>query len=74
MRRAIAAVVDFIVGDDVWVALGVGAAIAVTAVLARLPLDPWWLLPLAVPAVVAVSLLRTAGLGSRTGSRRRSAG
>jgi membrane protein implicated in regulation of membrane protease activity len=58
MRRALAAVVDFIAGDDVWVAVGVGAAVVLTVVLAHLPVDPWWLLPLAVPAIVAVSLLR----------------
>jgi hypothetical protein len=58
VRRAIAAVVDFVVGDDVWVAVGVGAAVVLTVVLARLPIDPWWLLPLAVPAIVAVSLVR----------------
>ena len=58
MRRAVAAVVGFIVGDDVWVAAGVGAAVVLTAVLARLPVDPWWLLPVAVPVIVAVSLVR----------------
>jgi len=58
MRRALAAVIDFVAGDDVWVAVGVACAVVLTAVLARLPLDPWWLLPLAVPAIVATSLLR----------------
>jgi hypothetical protein len=58
VRRAIFAIVDFLVGDDMWVAVGVGAAVVLTAALARLPVDPWWLLPLAVPAIVAVSLFR----------------
>ena len=58
MKRMIASVVDFIAGDDVWVALGVVCAIALTGVLARAGLDPWWLLPVVVPATVAVSLLR----------------
>ena len=61
MRRAVAAIVDFIVGDDVWVAVGVAAAVISTALLTRLPIDPWWLLPVAVPATVAGSLLRAAG-------------
>jgi hypothetical protein len=58
MRRAIVAVVDFVVGDDIWVAAGVAGAVVLTAVVAHLTVDPWWLLPLAVPAVVAVSLAR----------------
>ena len=61
MRRVVAAIVDFVVGDDVWVAVGVGAAVVITLLLARLPLDPWWVLPVAVPAIVAGSLLRAAG-------------
>ena len=58
MRRVIDAVVDFIVGDDVWVAVGIALAIALTAALDHLGADPWWLLPAAVPAIVVVSLLR----------------
>jgi hypothetical protein len=58
MRRVVDAITDFIVGDDVWVAVGVACAIALTAALDRLGADPWWLLPAAVPAVVVVSLLR----------------
>lgn len=61
MRRAIDAIVDFVVGDDVWVAVGVACAIALTAALHRLGADPWWLLPSAVPAIVVVSLLRATG-------------
>ena len=58
MKRVVAAIVDFIVGDDVWVAVGVACAIALTAALADLGVAAWWLLPAAVPAIVAVSLLR----------------
>ena len=58
MRRVIIAVVDFVAGDDIWVAAGVAGAVALTRALARLPVDPWWVLPLAVPAIVAISLLR----------------
>lgn len=60
MKRVVAAIVDFIVGDDVWVAVGVACAIALTAVLSGLGVAAWWLLPVAVPAIVAVSLLRAA--------------
>jgi hypothetical protein len=57
VRRFALGVVDFVVGDDVWVAVGVAGAVLLTAALTHL-VDPWWLLPLAVPAIVAVSLLR----------------
>ena len=67
MRRAVAAIVDFVVGDDVWVAVGVGATVVLTVLLAQLPLDPWWLLPVAVPAIVAGSLLRAAASGRADG-------
>ncbi|MCP9487495.1 MAG: hypothetical protein MSC30_16730 [Gaiellaceae bacterium MAG52_C11] len=50
--------IDFVAGDDVWVAVGVAGAIMLTGGLARLTIDAWWLLPLAVPAILAVSLLR----------------
>jgi hypothetical protein len=46
---------DFVVGDDPLVAAAVVAAIGVTA-LARV----WWLLPLAVAAVLYLSLRRAA--------------
>lgn len=59
MRRAARAAIDFVIGDDVWVAVGVAGAIMLTGAITRLAIDPWWLLPLAVPAIVAVSLLRT---------------
>jgi hypothetical protein len=58
MRRVADAIVDFVVGDDVWIAVGVACAIALTAALDRLGVGSWWLLPTAVPAIVVVSLLR----------------
>lgn len=61
MRRVVAGIVDFVVGDDVWVAVGVACAIALTALLADLGADPWWLLPSVVPGIVAISLLRATG-------------
>jgi hypothetical protein len=47
---------DFIVGDDWRVALGVVAAIAVVSFAAHHGANWWWLLPLAVTALLAVSL------------------
>jgi Na+-transporting NADH:ubiquinone oxidoreductase subunit NqrD len=44
---------DFVVGDDWVAAVGVAFALAVTAALAA-----WWVLPIAVALVLALSLAR----------------
>ena len=49
---------DFVVGDDWRVAVGIGVAIAATAVLAAAGVAAWWFMPLAVAAVLGLSLLR----------------
>jgi hypothetical protein len=51
---------DFVVGDDWRVALGVAVAIGADAGLVALDVDAWWLLPLAVAAVLWASLVREA--------------
>jgi hypothetical protein len=51
---------DFVVGDDWRVALGVAAAIAVTALVATSTVAAWWVLPLGVVALLADSLRRAA--------------
>jgi len=51
---------DFVVGDDWVVAAAVVAAIGATAAIAAAGVAAWWLLPLAVPAVLYVSLRRAA--------------
>jgi hypothetical protein len=48
---------SFIVGDDLPLALGAGAAIGVTAVLVLWGLNAWWLLPPAVVGLLAASVL-----------------
>lgn len=58
MRRAVAGVIDFVVGDDVSSALTVGLAVVATALVVRAGLDAWWLLPLAVPLAVLRSVTR----------------
>jgi ABC-type phosphate transport system auxiliary subunit len=50
---------DFIIGDDWRVALGVTAAIALLYVIARQGMNWWWMLPVAVAALLAVSLNNT---------------
>ena len=49
---------DFLVGDDWRVAVGVGTAVGLTALLAAASVPAWWVLPLAVAAVLWVSLRR----------------
>ena len=49
---------DFIVGDDWRVALGLVAALGSSALLANQKIAAWWLLPVAVIALLAESLRR----------------
>ena len=56
--RAARAVWEFVVGDDPWTALGVAAALGVTALLAGTGAAAWWVMPLAVVALLAMSLRR----------------
>jgi hypothetical protein len=49
---------DFLVGDDWRVAAGIAVAFALTALLATTSMPAWWLLPLAVAAVLGLSLRR----------------
>lgn len=47
---------DFIIGDDWLIALVIAAALVLLKIVSNASL--WWLLPLAVLAVLAVSLVR----------------
>ena len=47
---------DFIIGDDWRLALGVTVSIGVVFAVTREVADWWWLLPLAVAALLAVSV------------------
>ena len=49
---------DFIVGDDWTVAVGIAAAIGLTAALAHNGVTAWWSMPLAVVALLSFSLWR----------------
>ena len=51
---------DFVVGDDWRAAVGIVAAIGVTAALVAAGVDAWWLLPVSVAAILAFSLRREA--------------
>jgi hypothetical protein len=50
---------DFVVGDDWVVAVGAVAGLAGTATLAHFDVHAWWLMPLVVAALLALSLRRS---------------
>ena len=58
---------DFLVGDDWLAALGVGVALGATGFLAD-GYNPWWLLPVAIAAVLIVSVRRAAAAAVRAAS------
>ena len=61
MRRARALgefLYDFVIGDDPWIAVVVALALGTTAVLADTGASAWWVLPVAVGAVLSFSLYR----------------
>ena len=49
---------EFVVGDDWPTAVGVIAALALTAVIAGAGIAAWWVMPAAVAALLALSLRR----------------
>lgn len=60
MRRFAGFWWNFVVGDDWRVAAGIALALGLTALLATTSVPAWWLLPLAVAAVLWSSLRRAA--------------
>jgi hypothetical protein len=59
ISRMALAIWDFVVGDDWRVALGVAVAIGATALVADTSVAAWWVLPVAVVALLGDSLRRT---------------
>jgi hypothetical protein len=61
MTRAsalLAGVWEFVVGDDWRTALGVVLALSLTALLAGAAISAWWVMPIAVPGLLALSIRR----------------
>ena len=58
--RAARAVWEFVVGDDPVTALGVVVALGATALIAGAGVPAWWVMPLAVLALLGLSLRRAA--------------
>ena len=59
------AVWDFVVGDDWRTALGVALALGATALIAAAGIAAWWMMPLAVFGLLALSVRRAACAASR---------
>jgi hypothetical protein len=55
----------FVVGDDWLAAVAVAVALAITALVATTGAPAWWIMPVAVVAVLCLSLWRTVRAGSR---------
>jgi hypothetical protein len=63
MKRLLSCAVgvwEFVVGDDWRTALGVVLALALTALLAQTAVAAWWVMPLAVLVLLALSVRRAA--------------
>jgi hypothetical protein len=67
VQRIALGVWEFVVGDDWRAAVGVAVALGLTAILATTDLAAWWIMPLAVLAILALSLRRAARDASRRG-------
>jgi hypothetical protein len=66
-RRILLGVWEFVVGDDWRAALGVVFALGLTAIVATTDVAAWWIMPLAVLAILALSLRRAVRDASRSG-------
>jgi len=64
VRGFLLGVWDFVVGDDWRTALGVVLALGLTALLAE-SIAAWWVMPVAVLALLALSLRRAARAARR---------
>jgi len=58
LKRIAASVWDFVVGDDWVTALGVVAALGVTALIAGAGVAAWWVMPAAILLLLASSVRR----------------
>jgi hypothetical protein len=58
IAQAATGVWEFVVGDDPLTALGVVVAIGLTAIIAGAGVSAWWVMPVAVLGLLALSLRR----------------
>jgi hypothetical protein len=64
LRRFVRFWWEFVVGDDLALAVGAGAALGLTALLVHEGVNAWWLLPVAVVVLLAAAVLREGARGS----------
>jgi hypothetical protein len=60
IRVLLLAVWEFVAGDDWRTAIGVVFALGLTAILAAAGIPAWWVMPLAVFGLLALSIRRAA--------------
>jgi hypothetical protein len=58
---------EFVAGDDWLTALGVVLALVLTALVAETSVAAWWIMPLAVLVLLALSIRRAARGATRRG-------
>jgi hypothetical protein len=58
VRTVALAAWEFVAGDDWLTAVGVAAALGITALVADSGAAAWWVMPIAVVALLALSLRR----------------
>jgi hypothetical protein len=58
LRSGLLAGWEFVVGDDWRTAVGVVLALALTAAIAEAGVPAWWLIPIAVIVLLALSIRR----------------
>ncbi len=66
-RRILLGVWEFVVGDDWQSAVGVVLALGLTAIVATTDVAAWWIMPLAVLVILALSLRRAVRDAPRRG-------
>jgi hypothetical protein len=57
-RRLARGVLEFVVGEDWLIGLGVAVALALTAVVSDVGLPAWWVMPLAIPLLLTLTVRR----------------
>jgi hypothetical protein len=65
LKTGLLAVWEFLVGDEWRSALGVVVALGLTAAIAKAGVPAWWVLPVAVVALLALSIRRALRLKYR---------
>ena len=58
MRHVWHGVVEFVVGDDIWIAAAVAVLLALAGLLVHVGAEAWFILPVGVPLAVWLSLRR----------------